>query len=404
MYCPSGENTESAQCAITHTVSGVRPAGRYFAPTTIDIWDHHGWIFSVVDRKLSVGWNCCPNSLSRCERWYCLGFDRNPEKHLSSRYCLCVPQLLNKRLLHLVNAGMAYENIHPTSPDRAIQAYNVALPLITNLLNDFIPQTTRTSPASSVPSSTSFLAFTQHRELWRWVEAIIWRSACLLSRVSPVHDEDDLGMLWSWVKQYTLCTTIWPPDFRTQHRSTISVLYLRALVLRAQGRGPSSPTFNDAQQRHPYRDGHLEESQEWMLSARSLVNSYRAILSVSTKFPVAGQTNVKVEDFVDLCVAVWEAGGSAPDQAAWVTDVSFARLTYVPGSLYLGSTRSSGGQRVSLSTPLASYVTCPAFSTHRATSLSPSALCRCTCKWYPKDSWPTIPGLTRRLTPMSTGS
>ncbi|TFK98375.1 hypothetical protein BDV98DRAFT_606935 [Pterulicium gracile] len=237
---------------------------------------------------------------------------------------------LTETLRSICLQGMAYENIHPTSPDRAIQAYNVALPLITNLLNDFIPQTTRTSPASSVPSSTSFLAFTQHRELWRWVEAIIWRSACLLSRVSPVHDEDDLGMLWSWVKQYTLCTTIWPPDFRTQHRSTISVLYLRALVLRAQGRGPSSPTFNDAQQRHPYRDGHLEESQEWMLSARSLVNSYRAILSVSTKFPVAGQTNVKVEDFVDLCVAVWEAGGSAPDQAAWVTDILWwaTRLTF----------------------------------------------------------------------------
>lgn len=31
---------------------------------------------------------------------------------------------------------------------------------------------------------------------------------------------------------------------------------------------------------------------------------------------------MKVEDFVDLCVAVWEASGAVGDHAGWVIDVS----------------------------------------------------------------------------------
>jgi hypothetical protein len=56
-------------------------------------------------------------------------------------------------------------------------------------------------------------------------------------------------------------------------------------------------------------------------TARSVVQEYRAILTVSTHFPRAGEKNVKVENFVDLCVAVWEASGEVGDHANWVIDV-----------------------------------------------------------------------------------
>jgi len=45
------------------------------------------------------------------------------------------------------------------------------------------------------------------------------------------------------------------------------------------------------------------------------------ILSSSTNFPRAGEHNVKVEEFVDFCVAVWEAAGGVGEHAGWIIDV-----------------------------------------------------------------------------------
>ena len=63
-----------------------------------------------------------------------------------------------------------------------------------------------------------------------------------------------------------------------------------------------------------------------------MVHEYRAILDATTKFPSAGEHNVPVEEFVDLCVAVWEAGGAVGDQAAWVIDVRLQLLIMVDSS------------------------------------------------------------------------
>lgn len=54
---------------------------------------------------------------------------------------------------------------------------------------------------------------------------------------------------------------------------------------------------------------------------RKVVHEYQAILGKSTHFPKAGERNTPVEEFVDLCVAGWEAGGASADQANWVLDV-----------------------------------------------------------------------------------
>jgi hypothetical protein len=79
------------------------------------------------------------------------------------------------------------------------------------------------------------------------------------------------------------------------------VIYLRAVVLRyGQGKnGKSKPT--------------------WLPLTLSIVSSYRSILSLSTTFPKAGQRNRKVEDFVDLCVAIWET--ASVNEEGWVIDV-----------------------------------------------------------------------------------
>jgi len=55
--------------------------------------------------------------------------------------------------------------------------------------------------------------------------------------------------------------------------------------------------------------------------ARRAIQDYRDILNAGTHFPRAGERNVKVEELTDLCVAVWEAGGSKSRDAAWVMDV-----------------------------------------------------------------------------------
>ena len=48
------------------------------------------------------------------------------------------------------------------------------------------------------------------------------------------------------------------------------------------------------------------------------------MLDITTKFPRAGERNVLVEEFVDLCVATWEASGAVGEHAGWVLDVRFS--------------------------------------------------------------------------------
>ena len=62
----------------------------------------------------------------------------------------------------------------------------------------------------------------------------------------------------------------------------------------------------------------------WLPEARSVIQEYRSVLNVSTKFPRAGERNVLVEEFVDLCVATWEASGAVGERAGWVLDVRFS--------------------------------------------------------------------------------
>ena len=191
---------------------------------------------------------------------------------------------------------MSHEQFYPTEAHKALKAYREAIPLFAALQTEYA--------TISTPSSTGkpdFTSFVQLRELWRWVERLIWRGVVLSSR------HRDQESLWAWLNHYNTTSTCWPPTFRTSHRSTISTIHLRALILRHGCLAPSPL--------------HLRKSAAWVHTARSVIQDYRAILSMCTKFPRAGERNVRVEEFVDLCVAVWEGSGAVGEHAGWVLDV-----------------------------------------------------------------------------------
>ncbi len=234
---------------------------------------------------------------------------------------------------------MSHERLSPSEAKKALHAYAKALPLFSSLQSEF---TQKSIPQSS--GKLDFTVFYQLRELWRWVERLLWRAIVLSSRVTrlPVEEQPE-PRLWNWLDHYATCSAYWPPTFRTVHRSTVYSLHLRAVVLRASVLSPSPFHFNRTS--HPYAISSTATSvatsssvsttqtqltpqsststTNWLHSARSIVQEYRAILTSSTKFPCAGQRNIKVEEFVDLCVAIWEAHGAVGEQAGWVIDVRF---------------------------------------------------------------------------------
>ena len=201
--------------------------------------------------------------------------------------------------------GMSYESVHPDDPDKALSAYLLAIPIIANAVEE-IPASVPLTNAVSAGSDTS--SFARYRELWRWTERVLRRGIILAARTCNVVCTDDLSKsLWQMFEQYHTCSAHWPPSFRSEQRSTIAVLYLRALIVRAR----AAPTPKPG----------ADRTHRWISTARSVVQEYRAILTASTAFPKAGERNVKVEDLVDLSVAAWEADGAVGEYAGWVIDV-----------------------------------------------------------------------------------
>ena len=223
---------------------------------------------------------------------------------------------------------MSHERLSPSEIQTALKAYGNALPLFSYLQSEFTQK--------SIPKSSGLLDFTvfyQLRELWRWVERLLWRAVVLSSRTTLIYVEGEPEpQLWRWLDHYATCSSYWPATFRTDHRSTVYSLHLRALVLkngimcpsplhlskepRPAGPSPFTPTAT-APSSAPITQSDLHSA------ARSIVQEYRAILTASTRFPHAGERNVKVEEFVDLCVAIWEAHGATGEQAGWVIDVCY---------------------------------------------------------------------------------
>ena len=168
----------------------------------------------------------------------------------------------------------------------------------------------RTVPKAGSPSPQPS-SYTQYLELWRWVEQLLWRTIVIAVRIST--DELTLSALF---RQYFACSSHWIPSFRPQHRSTVSTLYLHFVISRAKTAGSSNSDMG---------------TPSWLPEARSVIQEYRSVLDISTKFPRAGERNFLVEEFVDLCVAIWEASGAVGEHAGWVIDV---RLFAFPSPTY----------------------------------------------------------------------
>lgn len=216
--------------------------------------------------------------------------------------------------------GMSHERLSPSEPQKALQAYSNAIPLFSSLRSEIIPKSS---------GKLDFTVFHQLRELWRWVERLLWRAVVLSCRTADQKRPE--SQLWQWFEHYASCSAYWPPNFRTAHRSTVYSLHIRALILKSGGlpclshhvsQQSLSPSLATSTSTTPTQsESEYTPSHNWIHSARSIVQDYRAILTASTKFPRAGEQNMEVENFVDLCVAVWETHGAVGEQTGWVIDV-----------------------------------------------------------------------------------
>lgn len=250
---------------------------------------------------------------------------------------------------------MCYEKLHPEDPELAIQAYATAIPL----LNIIEFETPRSLTAQSTPSS-----FSLYRELWRWVERLMFRAIALLARLRHLDDQEVL--IWNLFTRYESCSPYWPPTFRASHRSITAVLHLRALIIRFRAPSPSTTPSSSLQ---------AEKPPQWLNTARSIINEYRTVLDKSTYFPRAGERNVKVEDLVDLSVAVWEASGAIADRAQWVIDVG--DHTILSSFILKQLSRFSGGLPDSPLTLTVSFDICPDFCISQEIRSLQSVPCAC---------------------------
>lgn len=188
---------------------------------------------------------------------------------------------------------MSHEKISPFDPQDALDAYLIVSPLLKSISSE-IP--------CSLPSKTGSLgsdpgSFIRYRELWRWTERLLRRSIFLAAGLNDLENQD--SPIWVLFDNHRSCSAHWPATFRPQFRSTVLALHLRALIVRSR----------------------ISKPPRWISIARSIIQEYRTLLSISTQFPRAGERNEKVEDFIDLCVAVWEADGAFGEDAGWVVDV-----------------------------------------------------------------------------------
>ncbi|KAI9457599.1 hypothetical protein BJY52DRAFT_1204514 [Lactarius psammicola] len=235
--------------------------------------------------------------------------------------------------------GMSLEKLAPTDTSRILSVYLIAsqaLPVIESNISRSLPPNPLHA-SSSGPGHIDTPSFSRYRELWRWIERLLRRAIITAARVCSLNSTQE-AVLWMLFSQYQTCSAHWPPTFRSAHRSTIAELFIRALVLRARLPGRPPPSFNAH-----FRPGSLDVQITASMVARRAIQDYRDILDASTHFPKAGERNGKVEELTDLCVAVWEAGGSKNGDAAWVMDILWwaTRLTFNAARVFRHTMRIS---------------------------------------------------------------
>jgi hypothetical protein len=195
---------------------------------------------------------------------------------------------------------MCHEKTKPGSPQDTLTIYLTAVLSIPTLEAEIA----RTAPPNPAPAPAAgpvrlpYTSFTRYRELWRWVERLLWRAVVLAARAYALGAPDE-PVLWALLAQYQACAAHWPPTFRPAHRTAVAGLHLRALVLRA--RMPA--VLPNPASAAAIPDG----KAAWVATARRVVRDARDVLSATTRFPRANERNARVEELVDLTMAVWDA-------------------------------------------------------------------------------------------------
>ena len=215
---------------------------------------------------------------------------------------------------------MSLEKLTPADTSKILSVYLIAtqaLPTIESNISRSFPLNP-VNASSSGPGNIDTASFSRYRELWRWTECLLRRAIVTAARICSLNSTQE-AVLWMLFSQYQTCSAHWPPTFRSAHRSMVAELFIRALVLRTRLPGRPPPSFYAH-----FRPGTPDLQTTASMVARRAIQDYRDILNASTQFPKAGERNVKVEELTDLCVAVWEAGGSKSGDAAWVMDVRFS--------------------------------------------------------------------------------
>ncbi|KAG9019248.1 hypothetical protein FRB90_004810 [Tulasnella sp. 427] len=164
----------------------------------------------------------------------------------------------------------------------------------------------RTTPQGK----TKIELFTKYRELWRWAERILRGAVIISARANSISET------LRYLRLYSIYSYHWPSSFKPHCRSAIYTLHMRALSLNPPGLVSQDPS--------------ALSKQAWRDEGRRLASEMKVLLENITEFPRAGEVNHRVLDFVDLCVAVWEKGGSDETDASWVIDTLWwsTRLTF----------------------------------------------------------------------------
>jgi hypothetical protein len=173
--------------------------------------------------------------------------------------------------------------------EEALNAYEAAIPTIQNI---------RVVQLANAPQPNP--SFLRYRELWRWTERLLWRASCLASKHSS--HQHTMAIL----RLYSTQAQTYPPTFRPNHRATVTALHVHALFQSSPGTPLAPPN---------------QSRLAWITEARTLLEEYRPVLADNTHFPRAGERNVKVEEYSDAVMAIWERSGARGNEAKWVIEV-----------------------------------------------------------------------------------
>ena len=162
------------------------------------------------------------------------------------------------------------------------------------------------TPARS-QSTRSAPTFGSHREAHRWVSTALTRAAVISARTT------DLERTLKLTRTYHVISKMWPTSFRPHQQAFMLSLYLRTLHAACR---PSNKAHQDGTEwlvcEIPNSVGSQikgSRSQLWSREWLEAIREGKRLLSETTSFPRAGETNWKVRRFIESCVGIWERSG-----------------------------------------------------------------------------------------------